>query len=66
MIIMTGKCAFRTGHTTLEGKKTAPEKCKRALEVLLREKVEVCPITKAEDCPMKAFTPEPIRCEVKT
>jgi hypothetical protein len=54
-----GKCAFRKGHTTLEGKQQSPERCKQALLEKYKMEIEVCHVKCAEECPVKAFTPEP-------
>ena len=49
---------FKKGHTTREGKQTAPEKCKQALLDKYKTIIEQCTVERAHDCPLQKFVSE--------
>lgn len=51
------RCAYSQGSTNDEGRKTAPDMCRRAVLASFKERIEKCHINNAADCPLKRFYP---------
>jgi hypothetical protein len=49
------KCAFSEGSTTKEGKKMAPDQCRKAILEKFKKHIEKCEIDNKHYCPLKAF-----------
>jgi hypothetical protein len=48
-------CAFSQGSTTDDGKKMAPDQCRKAILEKFKKQIEKCEIDNKHDCPLRAF-----------
>lgn len=48
-------CAFSEGSTKPDGKKQAPDVCRKAILEKFKKIIEKCEIQSAHECPLKAF-----------
>ena len=51
------RCAFSQASTTEDGRKMAPDMCRRAVLATYKEQIEKCHINNHDDCPIKRFCP---------